>query len=63
MEEAFDRAITISFSLKQSELYKLIALIRKAETDRSKLLAELINEKYSKEYPEPISEREELDRR
>lgn len=63
MEEQFDRAITISFSLKQSELDKLIALTRKAGTDRSKLLSEFINDRYSSEFPEPISIREELDRR
>lgn len=62
MDEQFDRAITISFSLKQSELNKLIGLIRKANKDRSKLLTELINEKYSQEFPQPISLREEMDR-
>jgi hypothetical protein len=68
MDEAIDRSITISFSLKQSELQKLEQLIFKSisdgtRTDRSKLLAEWINSKFSEAFPEPISEREELDRR
>ena len=60
----YDRSLTITFSVKQSSLEKLEALVKATEKNRSELLGQWIDVEYQKTLPpQPLSLDEELDRR
>lgn len=64
MGNVTERSITITFSLKASQIEKLEKLLKaNDEKNRSGWLSQVIDHAYANCFPEPISIEEELARR